>query len=96
MTGSRLRVLLPAIAGLLILAVTAPVSAGEGAAPRITKEDAKSVLGNPEVIYIDVRHSRDWEPSKSKIKGAVREDLADMAVWADKYPKEKTLIIYCA
>jgi len=66
------------------------------AVPKMTQEQAKSMLGNPEVIFIDVRAPKDWDASGSKTKGAVREDPSNISGWADKYPKEKTLLFYCA
>jgi len=65
--------------------------------PRMTKEELKSLLGNPDVIILDVRESGDWKESKWKIPGAVREDSEkDLNTWADRYPKDKTLVFYCA
>ncbi len=64
--------------------------------PRMTQEEAKSMLGNPDIIFIDVRAPHDWEASGSKIKGAVREDPSNISAWAEKYPKDKTLLFYCA
>jgi len=64
--------------------------------PRITKEKLKAMLGNPEVIIIDVRANADWTGSNLKIKGAVREDPRKLNAWEDKYPKDKTLVLYCA
>jgi hypothetical protein len=55
----------------------------------------KAQLGNPNVIVIDVRTVQDWENSKTKIKGAVREDIRFLDSWINKYPKEKTLVFYC-
>jgi len=40
----------------------------------MTKEELKPLLGHPEVILIDVREPDDWNKSKEKIQGAVRED----------------------
>ncbi len=65
-------------------------------APRVTKEEVRGMLGNPEVIMIDVRSGSDWNASRVKIQGAVREDPQIVSQWMDKYPKEKTLIFYCA
>lgn len=65
-------------------------------APKITKEELLGVLGNSDVIVIDVRLGGDWDGSELKIKGAVREDPKNIGSWVDKYPKEKTLIFYCA
>ena len=66
-----------------------------GEVPRITTEELKSTLGNPEVIIIDVRAQGDWDKSKTKIQGAVREDPNKNAKsWAEKYSKEKTIVLY--
>jgi hypothetical protein len=87
-------ILLGVLASLLIgMAVEAEST---DAVPKMTQEQAKSVLGNPEVIFIDVRAPKDWDASGSKIKGAVREDPSSISSWAEKYPKEKTLLLYCA
>ena len=65
--------------------------------PRMTNEQLRSLLGNPDVIIMDVRIEDHWKASQSKIKGAIREDPEkDINTWADKYPKDKTLVFYCA
>ena len=65
--------------------------------PRITKEELRSLLGNPDVIAVDVRIEDHWKKSQWKIKGAIREDPEkDINTWTDKYPKDKTLVFYCA
>ena len=69
--------------------------ASDGKTPKITKEELKPMLGNPDVIIIDVRLDTDWEKSDSKIKGAVREDPeGDVQAWAEKYSKSKTIVFY--
>jgi len=65
-------------------------------APRITKEELKEMLGNPDVIIIDLRLGRDWENSELRIEGALREDPGNLNSWISKYPREKTLVLYCA
>jgi hypothetical protein len=64
--------------------------------PRMTKEELKPLLGNPDVAVIDVRLGGDWAESDLKIKGAVRENPRDIDSWADKYSKNQTLVFYCA
>jgi hypothetical protein len=64
--------------------------------PRMTKEDLRAMLGNPNLVIIDVRYGTDWTDSDLKIKGAVREDPEAIDAWANKYPKDKTLVFYCA
>jgi rhodanese-related sulfurtransferase len=65
-------------------------------APRMTKEELKAMLGDPNFIVVDVRYGTDWTGSDLKIKGAVREGPEAIDSWANKYPKDKTLVFYCA
>ena len=65
-------------------------------APRIEKDDLKSKLGDPDVVIIDVRSYTDWLLGGDKIKGAVRENYRDFDGWEAKYPKDKTIVLYCA
>ena len=66
-------------------------------APRITKEQLLAMMGNPEVVILDVRESGSWKGSQRKIKGAVREDpTIDVKTWAEKVPRDKTLVLYCS
>jgi len=65
--------------------------------PRMTKEELKPLLGNPDVIVLDVRLEGEWDRSGLKIHGAVRENPEkDYRTWGSKYPKEKTLVFYCS
>jgi rhodanese-related sulfurtransferase len=64
---------------------------------RMSQEELKGLMGKPDVIIIDVRAKGDWEGSKEKIQGAVREDPSKSTnSWASRYPKDKTLVFYCA
>ena len=65
-------------------------------APRMTKDTLRARLGDPNLFIIDVRYGKDWTESDLKIKGAVREDPEAFDSWANKYPKDKTLVFYCA
>jgi len=64
-------------------------------APRMTKDELKAMMGNPDLVIIDVRLGKDWTDSDLKIKGAVREESEAFESWAKKYPKDKTLVFYC-
>jgi hypothetical protein len=65
--------------------------------PRITKEKLLSMMGSPDLVLLDVREESQWKESKWKIKGAVRENPEDDVItWADKIPKDKTLVLYCS
>jgi len=65
-------------------------------APRMTKDDLKAMLGNPDLLIIDVRYGKDWTDSNLKIRGAVREDPEAFNSWVNKYPTDKTFVFYCA
>jgi len=83
------------VALLLIVAFIGQALAKE--VPRMSKEELKGLMGKPDVIIIDVRAKGDWEDSKEKIQGAVREDPNKSTnSWANRYPKDKTLVFYCA
>ncbi len=66
------------------------------AQPRMTREDLLPLLGTPGIYVIDVRAASDWDSSDLKIKGAIREDPANIDSWAAKYPKDTTIVLYCA
>lgn len=63
---------------------------------KMSIEELKGMLGDPGVMILDVRSSADWKLSKVKIKGALREDPEKVDTWMSKYPKDKTLVFYCA
>lgn len=65
-------------------------------APRITKEEVKTLLSDPNVVILDARILSDWKKSDKKIKGAVRVDPHDVGAWAGNYSKEKKIIVYCS
>jgi rhodanese-related sulfurtransferase len=86
---------------ILLLALTFSLSvllrnlAADSRVPRITKEELRSMLDNPDVIIVDVRVEDEWKKSEWKIKGAVRENPeGDIQSTIEKYPKDKTLVFY--
>lgn len=81
------------IFSLVGIITTSAISAD---APRITKEKLKAMMGSPDLILIDVRAGDDWKESDLKITGAIREDPQTLESWVKKYPKDKTLVLYCA
>ncbi len=81
---------------LFMLVVFAFGSARADDAQAMTKEQLLPMLGKSDVIIIDVRSKYDWDESKVKIKGAVREDGLKFGSWMKKYPKDKTIVLYCA
>ena len=76
----------------IVLAAVSPAMSQE--VPRISKEDLKEMLGKPDIVIVDVRTGSDWNDSSVKVKGAVREEPDKVDSWIEKYPKDKTLVLY--
>lgn len=72
-----------------------PVISSASGVPKINKEELNAMLDSPDLIIIDVRRERDWKSSSLKIRGATWEDFLDVDLWAQKYPKDKTIVLYC-
>ena len=92
----RKAILLAAIAMVFASAALFATPAAAQDVKRMTIEELKGLLGNPDLVIIDARRDGDWKLSKVKIKGAVREDQEKVETWMSKYPKDKTLVFYCA
>jgi hypothetical protein len=75
--------------------VWGPVAA-QASAGLMTKEELKPLIGNPDVVILDVRIGKDWTASEFKIKGAVQASPKTFSDWKDRYSKEQTLVLYCA
>jgi len=65
-------------------------------APRISKDELRVALGNPEVIVVDDRAGSDWTSSEYKIQGAIRVAPGEEEAWAARYPKDKMIVFYCS
>jgi len=61
---------------------------------KTTKEELKSMFPTPDLVIVDFRTGSSWKASEKKIKVAVREDSKDVESWANKYPRDKTLVLY--
>ncbi len=92
----RTRVILIAltIVFLWIAALLSPSAAAD--VMRITREDLRGMLDNPEVVVIDVRTYSEWNKADRKIKGSVWEDADEVKEWAARYPKDKIIVLYCS
>jgi len=62
----------------------------------MTTTELKNMLGSKELVILDVRSGRDWSTSELKITGAIRANGDDFDSWANSYPKEKKIVLYCA
>ena len=86
------------VLAVTLLSLTAVWVSSVGAADiaRITKEELKTMMDNPKVVVVDVRTNPEWNISKVKIKGAVREDASKVKSWIEKYSPDKTFVFYCS
>jgi len=94
MIKRRLMRMTLAVAVLLASSLTASAAAGTADAPRITKEQAKALLGTPGVLFVDARTESAWNGSDRKINGAVRIDKWDLGMWSSGFPDDMTFIVY--
>ena len=62
----------------------------------MTKEQLLPLLGKSDVIIIDVSSNEGWDSRKEKIPGALREEPMKFESWMKKYPKDKTIVLYCS
>jgi rhodanese-related sulfurtransferase len=84
------------LALLFVFALALPIMVKADDVPTMTKEQLRPMLGKSDLIIIDVRTKYDWDTSKIMIPGAVREEGMKFGSWMNKYPKDKTIVIYCA
>jgi rhodanese-related sulfurtransferase len=62
----------------------------------IDKDELKVMLGNPDLVILDVRSGKDWSSSEFKIKDAVRLTGENREAVMQKFSKDRTLVFYCA
>ena len=85
-----------AVVPFLVMVLFLSTIAAAQDVPKMTKDELKAMLGNADLVTIDVRREGHWNGSDSKIKGAVREGSENVSSWASKYDKDKTYVLYCA
>jgi hypothetical protein len=80
---------------LMFIVLTCGVARAEDT-HAMTKEQLLPLLGKPDVIIIDVSSVEGWDGRDKKIPGAFREEPMKFESWMNKYPKDKTIILYCS
>jgi rhodanese-related sulfurtransferase len=81
----------------LLLWALLPAALASGAAPALKLVDPatlKGMLGDPQLVIIDVRVPASWAKSDRKIQGAMRQDPNQVAVWGPKLPRHKKFVLY--
>jgi rhodanese-related sulfurtransferase len=88
--------LLLALVGVLLLLPLGAALAAKQEVKHIDVETLKGMLGDPQVMIIDVRAPSSWADSDKKIKGAVRQDPGKVPTWAKTLPKDQKIVLYCS
>ena len=87
----------PVLAVILMCFVwMASVPAIAGPVSVMSTTELKDRLGDPDVIILDVRYGNDWTGAQEKIPGALRADPRKYKEWVGIFPKNKTIVVYCA
>ncbi len=60
----------------------------------VDKETLKAMLEDQDLLLIDVRAPGGWGRSPEKIKGAVRRESDQVAVWGPSLPRDKKIVLY--
>jgi hypothetical protein len=94
MANRNLRTLLAVVLGVVIFGTFLPAKVMAQDVPKISKEALKAMIGNPDLIIVDVRLGSDWNDSDKKIQGAIRENPRDVQSWSKRYSKEQMLVLY--
>jgi rhodanese-related sulfurtransferase len=89
---------LPLVALIVVILLIAcqSLTASPDHVPRITKEQLKPLLGSPQTAIIDVRSAPEYNHAQERIKGSIRVEPQNVKAIIDKYPKDKTLVLYCS
>ena len=96
MTRRQRRTTLTVTVSLTLMGLLLQASVAQSGVATMTKEELRAKLDRPDVVIIDVRLGKDWKASEEKIKGAMRVDSAEVESVAATYPKDTTLVLYCA
>jgi hypothetical protein len=65
---TRIKTLMILLAFVLATLITTSQAVLADEIPRITKEEAKEMMDNPDVVFLDVRSGSDWRASDIKIR----------------------------
>jgi hypothetical protein len=79
---------------LLLVSGCANSPFADDAVTRISKEDLKAQMGEPNLILLDTRTGSDWNNSDQIIQGAKRADPKKFSEWEEVYPKDATIVLY--
>jgi rhodanese-related sulfurtransferase len=85
-----------AVSVAVVLLLGSGIAARADSVPRMSTDVLNSRLGEAGLTVLDVRTDWDWNQSAEKIAGAERVSPAAVEEWAGRFPKERTLVLYCS
>ena len=85
-----------ALVGVLLLLPLGTALAANQEVKYVSAAALKGMLGDPQLLIIDVRTPNDWAGSAKKIQGALRQDPNKVAEWGKSLPQDKKIVLYCA
>ena len=62
--------------------------------PRISLDEAKQKMTDPNVLFVDARTAQEY--TQGHVKGAISVPVADVDKYLSRLPQDKALIVYCA
>ena len=74
--------------------VSAPVLAEP--VSMMSTAELKDRLGDSDTLILDVRFGNDWTGAQEKIPGALRADPRKYQEWVGIFPRNNTIVVYCA
>ena len=79
-----------------IVMTSAVISQAGADVPLMTIDELNAMLDDPDLLVLDVRRGKDWTSSEFKIKGAAYAKPDAYDTWANTYPRDKKIVLYCA
>ncbi len=81
---------------MVLMGTTGNSPARAEAIERIAPQTLAEMMDGSDVLIVDVRLAKHKQKSGEMIKGAKPEDPSNLEQWLGKYPKDKTIVFYCA
>lgn len=89
---NKLYVIVATVGLVMIMSLTASAAT----VSLMSTGELNARLGEAELVILDVRSQGHWDQSSHKVPGSERVEFWNVAQWANNYPKEKPIVLYCA
>lgn len=89
---NKLYVIIATVGLVVIMSLTASAAT----VSLMSTDELNARLGEADLVILDVRSEGHWGQSSHKVPGSERVEFWNVAQWANNYPKEKPIVLYCA